>query len=111
MATVTHDHFLEYEDGYEHIVCEAHDEAPCHALWRCDCETWSDYEIRDHKPAHLTYDYETDSDVWHEGVFRPSHCMHQDLFDSDSVHGKFRIPVDPQWEGEWFEYHIGDKDV
>lgn len=102
MNTTT-DHYVEYEDGWWSMQCAAPATAFCHAIYECDCEAVYGQRINaDGKPEHSTA-----YDEWHTGHFDPSECHHKSWLDElgeELLHGSFRAPVIPDWDGDTYTY-------
>jgi hypothetical protein len=91
---------LEFNDVLSvRVDCEAGPEAPCHAVWHCECEIIYDYRLSvEGAPLHSTViEPGMTSPQTHTGHFDPDKCHLQDGLDlyhwSDLVQGTVTVPV------------------
>lgn len=91
------------------LICRAPGNAPCKAVWDCDCELIFDYMVdREGKPTHLLDPF--DKHTWHVGHFDHSQCSIRDWFEGDGeeeLQGTVTFDVEPRWEGDFFSFHVG----
>ena len=109
MTDTQDEHYIEYDDGYAHLICNAKEHADCRMYFKCDCEQHHGYEERNGIPYHLAYNSDEDKDEWHEGEWS-KYCSIQDWFDEgDCVHGSLKVPVRIEWSSDGFLFHVGDQ--
>lgn len=105
-APTQYDHYVIVEDDCcNGLACEAGDDSICHARFDCSCEEWHDQGVEDGKPWHLAGS--ADEKCW--GVFDPEFCNYKEWADlcgiDELTHGKVKIPVLVQWDGDSYEFH------
>jgi hypothetical protein len=106
---------IEFNNGvYSTLICKAKENSFCHAYLDCDCEQVSIDFDDDDVPYHM-YEIENEQgeveEVKHTGGYRKL-CFHQECFESDEflVGGlTVQFPVEPIWDGDWYEYKVEDK--
>lgn len=89
------------------LICHAPGDAPCKAVWDCECETIFDYLVtREGKPTHLPDPY--DKHHWHEGRFDHTQCSLADWFENDDepLQGTVTLDVTPTWEGDFYTFQV-----
>ena len=88
------------------MTCKAPTAAPCHADYDCSCGMWSETGVEGGRPWHESYGGER-----HYGTYDPTTCGVRAWFESSDdvaelIKGRAQFSVQPEWEGEWYEYRI-----
>lgn len=92
--------------------CNAPDDAPCHAVWKCDCEAIYDYESIGGCPTHR-HSPETGSGI-HVGTFDNNQCNLRDWFENqdESVSGQVRVHVSVgEHDSDYVLFKVDDAEV
>lgn len=113
------DHAITYDlqhPGNGELECSAAPNAPCRAVWDCECESIHDFHIVDGQPHHYnTYDGD---DLWdtrfhHVGKFDDGACNLRDWHENseEDVTGTVRVQIDPSWEGDCYVFEAVSAEV
>ena len=108
VVTIEFDRFG-YGPDYS-MTCNAPTAAPCHADYDCSCELWGETGVKGGRPWHKSYGGER-----HYGTYGPATCGVRDWFENSEdaaelIKGSTQFAVQPEWEGEWYEYRIIETD-
>ena len=104
------DHSIVYDlqyPGNGELECHASSDAPCRAVWDCDCESIYGFHVVDGAPHHFsTYDDVAAVRGHHVGRFDPGHCTIRDWHENseEDVTGTVRVAVDPSWEDDCYAF-------
>ena len=88
------------------MTCKAPTAAPCHIDYGCSCGAWGETGVEGGRPWHESYGGER-----HYGTYDPTTCGVRDSFENSEdlaelIKGSTQFSVQPEWEGEWYEYRI-----
>ena len=88
------------------MTCKAPTAAPCHTDYGCSCESWGETGVEGGRPWHESYGGER-----HYGTYDPTTCGAREWFENSEdlaelIKGSTQFSVQPEWEGEWYEYRI-----
>lgn len=103
------DHSIVYDlqhPGNGELECRAAPDAPCKAVWSCDCESTYGYHVHEGRPHHYSTWDNGDLRGHHIGHFDPDHCGLRDWHENsdEDVSGAVRVAVDPQWHGDFYTF-------
>lgn len=101
--TVTVDYDQDPFAGDQTMTCNAPPLSQCHAVFDCECESWSEIGIVDGNPRHTSW-----GDEVHVGRFNPKECNLRDWFEGtdECLAGSFTAPVDAEWEGDFYTFRL-----
>ena len=111
-AAPEHAHRLVIEDGFVMFECRAAEDAPCRAVYDCDCEEWVADGVDDGVPWHENEAFSSwERKVRHFGRFDPRECNAGDWIEGDPIgcqargtDGQVVIPVEVSWTGHGVEW-------
>lgn len=96
--------------GSGRFECNAAPDAPCRAVWDCECESSWRYRTIDGKPAHDSTFEGTESagNEVHIGRFDPEYCDLTDWYDNqeECVDGTVRVAVSPVNEIDYVTFVV-----
>lgn len=99
------DHSILYDLAYPTGAweCRAADDAPCRAVWDCECESITDYSVIDGVPCHRNA---YDDQAFHAGRFDADRCNLRDWFEGqdECVEGEVRVDVTEHFRGDFYEF-------
>lgn len=98
-------HFIVLEDDCcNGFVCEAPPESICHARFDCSCEEYYELGVDNGIPYHKP---DPEATLLHYGKFDTTFCSYEEWSDAfdELTHGKVKIPVAVQWNGDSYEFH------
>ncbi len=110
---MTSDHFMRIEPGLAtvYLVCQAPENAPCHAAYDCDCEYYyhAPQQPGTDRPVHLSESGNVHVGRWGKG------CSLADWFDAMDYpldDTALIVPVVAEWDDEGYHFDIlGGKHV
>lgn len=110
------DHAIVYDlqyPGNGTLECAAAPDAPCRAVWDCDCESIYDYHVHEDQPHHYSTWDDEQVRGHHIGYFNPGACTIREWHENsdEDVAGTVRVQVDPSWEGDFYTFRAVTAEV
>ena len=101
-----------YQPSYS-MTCTQPKESVCHADWDCSCESFGENGDENGRPWHEPSYYTEDREL-HWGTYDPTHCTITEWFENTEdvygcIHGGVSFDVEPEWQGDWFEWRVIDR--
>ena len=101
-----------YQPSYS-MTCTQPKESVCHADWDCSCESFGENGDENGRPWHEPSYYTEDREL-HWGTYDPTHCTITEWFENTEdvygcIHGGVSFNVEPEWQGDWFEWRVIDR--